>query len=420
MNNKDKNFIKKIIEKNKEINPKYFYPLLGNAFSKEDLIAGIEVLISGQITMSKKTRDFEKDFANKLGKKYALMVNSGSSANLLAAFAACNPLRKNRFKPGDEVLIPVLCWSTSLWPLVQCGLKPVFVDVDKDTLNVNSDLLLKKINNKTKVIMLVHVLGNSTNVEKIRKVAQRKKIILIEDACESLGSKFKNKYLGTFGDFGTFSFYYSHQITSGEGGMIICNNREDYDLLYSMRSHGWSRNLKNQKKIEKKYPKIDPKFIFVNSGFNLRPMDVAASIANSQLKRLDKFIKIRKANNLKIKNALIKSKEWNEQFSFQKINSNVKPSLFGFPIFMHKKFFKKKKKFLKFLDKEGVETRPIISGNFLNQPSIKLFKINKKNEKFPEAQKVENVGFFIGLHTKSIKRETLNKLVNILLKIDNI
>ena len=181
MNNKDKNFIKKIIEKNKEINPKYFYPLLGNAFSKEDLIAGIEVLISGQITMSKKTRDFEKYFANKLGKKYALMVNSGSSANLLAAFAACNPLRKNRFKPGDEVLIPVLCWSTSLWPLVQSGLKPVFVDVDKDTLNVNSDLLLKKINNKTKVIMLVHVLGNSTNVEKIRKVAQRKKIILIED-----------------------------------------------------------------------------------------------------------------------------------------------------------------------------------------------------------------------------------------------
>ena len=420
MNNKDKNFIKKIIKKNKEINPKYFYPLLGNAFSKEDLIAGIEVLVSGQITMSKKTRDFEKDFANKLGKKYALMVNSGSSANLLAAFAACNPLRKNRFKPGDEVLIPVLCWSTSLWPLVQSGLKPVFVDVDKDTLNVNSDLLLKKINNKTKVIMLVHVLGNSTNVEKIRKVAQRKKIILIEDTCESLGSKFKNKYLGTFGDFGTFSFYYSHQITSGEGGMIICNNREDYDLLYSMRSHGWSRNLKNQKKIEKKYPKIDPKFIFVNSGFNLRPMDVAASVANSQLKRLDKFIKIRKANSLKIKNALIKSKEWNEQFSFQKINSNVKPSLFGFPIFMHKKFFKKKKKFLKFLDKEGVETRPIISGNFLNQPSIKLFKFNKKNEKFPEAQKVENLGFFIGLHTKSIKREILNKLVNILLKIDNI
>ena len=418
MNKKDQNLIEKIILKNKKAHSKYFYPLLDNAFSKEDLISGIKVLISGQITMSKKTRDFEKEFANKLGIKYALMVNSGSSANLLAAFAACNPLRKNRFKPGDEALIPALCWSTSLWPLVQSGLKPVFVDIDKDTLNVNPDLLIKKINKKTKVIMLVHVLGNSTNVEKIKKIAQWKKIILIEDTCEALGSKFKKKYLGTFGDFGTFSFYYSHQITSGEGGMIVCNNKDDYNLLYSMRSHGWSRNLKNQKKIEKKFPKIDPKFIFFNSGFNLRPTDVVASIGNSQLKRLNKFIKIRDENNLKIKNALIKSKKWDNQFSFQKINLNVKVSLFGLPIFIHKRFLKKKKKFLKFLDDEGVETRPIISGNFVNQPSTKLYKLNKKNEKFPEAQKVENLGFFIGLHTKSIKRETLNKLVNILLKIN--
>ena len=248
MNNKDKNLIGKVIQKNNVVNSKYFYPLLDNAFSKEDLISGIKVLASGQITMSKKTKDFEKEFARKLGIKYALMVNSGSSANLLASFAACNPLRKNRFKPGDEVLIPALCWSTSLWPLVQSGLKPVFVDIDKDTLNVNPNLLIKKISKKTKVIMLVHVLGNSTDILKIKKIAQRKKIILIEDTCEALGSKFKKKYLGTFGDFGTFSFYYSHQITSGEGGMIVCNNKDDYDLLYSMRSHGWSRNLKNQKK----------------------------------------------------------------------------------------------------------------------------------------------------------------------------
>ena len=420
MNNKDKNLIGKVIQKNTVVNSKYFYPLLDSAFSKDDLISGIKVLVSGQITMSKKTKDFEKEFANKLGVKYALMVNSGSSANLLAAFAACNPLRKNRFKPGDEVLIPALCWSTSLWPLVQSGLKPVFVDIDKDTLNVNPNLLIKKINKKTKVIMLVHVLGNSTNIEKIKKIAQRKKIILIEDTCEALGSKFKNKYLGTFGDFGTFSFYYSHQITSGEGGMIVCNNKDDYDLLYSMRAHGWSRNLKNQKKIEKKFPKIDPKFIFVNSGFNLRPTDVVASIGNSQLKRLGKFIKIRNENNLKIKNTLIKSKTWNNQFSFQKINSNVKASLFGLPIFIHKRFLKKKKKFLKFLDNKGVETRPIISGNFLNQPSTKLYKLNENNEKFPQAQEVENLGFFIGLHTKKIKSETLSKLVNLLLKINTI
>lgn len=420
MNSYNENLIKKIIQKKNKTVSKYFYPLLDNAFAEEDLIAGIKVLISGQITMSKKTRDFEKAFANKLGKKYALMVNSGSSANLLAVFASCNPVRKNRFKAGDEVLIPALCWSTSLWPLVQCGLKPVFVDIDKDTLNVNPDLLIKKINNKTKVIMLVHVLGNSTDIEKIKRIAQRKKIILIEDTCESLGAKFKNKYLGTFGDFGTYSFYYSHQITSGEGGMIVCDNQDDYELLCSMRSHGWSRSLKNQKKIEKKYPKISPKFIFVNLGFNLRPTDITAAIGNSQFKKLNKFIKIRSYNNFKIKNALINSKKWGDQFSFQKINPNVTQSLFGFPIFIHKRYFKKKKKFLEMLDKKGIETRPIISGNFLNQPAIKLLKLNKQSQKFPKTQQVDDLCFFIGLHTKKIKKETLKRLVNILFKIDTV
>jgi CDP-4-dehydro-6-deoxyglucose reductase, E1 len=412
--------IKDLIIKNNKKHSKYFYPLLNNAFSAADLISGIKVIISGQLTMSKKTRSFEKEFAKKLGAKYALMVNSGSSANLLAAFAACNPIRKNRFKTGDEVLIPAVCWPTSLWPLVQAGLKPIFVDVNKETLNVESDYLIKKITKKTKVIMLVHVLGNSTNVEKIRKIAKQKKIILIEDTCESLGAKYKNKYLGTFGDFGTYSFYYSHQITSGEGGMIVCNDKEDYNLLYTMRAHGWSRGTQNEKKIEKKYPKLDPKFTFINSGFNLRSTDIAASIANSQFKRLNKFMKVRSINNSSIINALKKSKKWNNQFSFRKINKNVKPSLFGFPIFLNKKFLLKKKKYLKMLSKSGIETRPIISGNFLNQPAIKLFKLGKKSSNFPKSQEVENLGFFIGLHAKKISSSILKRLVNALLKIDNI
>ena len=420
MNEKQKNLIQDLILKKNNFKSKYFYPLLDNAFSKEDLLSGIKVLISGKLTMSNKTREFEKEFAKRVGSKYALMVNSGSSANLLATFAACNPLRKNRFKRGDEVLIPAVCWSTSLWPLVQSGLKPVFVDVEKDTLNVNAALLIKKITKKTKVIMLVHVLGNSTDIDKIKKIAKQNKIIIIEDTCEALGAKYKNKYLGTFGDFGTYSFYFSHQITSGEGGMVVCNNEEDYELLYSMRSHGWSRGLKSQKKIEKKYPTLDPKFIFVNSGFNLRPTDIVASIGNSQLKRLNNFIKIRNLNSSKIKDGLKKSKKWKNQFSFQEIRSNVKTSPFGFPIFMNKKFMKKKNKFIQMLDKHGVETRPIISGNFLNQPSIKLFKLQNQNQKFPQAQEVENLGFFIGLHTKSIKPKTLNRLTDILLKIDSI
>jgi len=420
MNKKDQNLIIRIKAKNNRIYSKYFYPLLDNAFSKEDLISGIKVLTSGQLTMSKKTRNFEKEFANKLGSKYALMVNSGSSANLLATFVACNPMRNNRFKIGDEVLIPSVCWPTSLWPLVQAGLKPVFVDIDRDSLNVNSKLLIKKITKRTKVIMLVHVLGNSTEVDKITKIAKRKKIIVIEDTCESLGSTYKNKYLGTFGDFGTYSFFYSHQITSGEGGMIVCNNRDDYELLLTMRSHGWSRDLKDQKKIEKDNPRLDPRFIFVNSGFNLRPTDITAAIGFNQFKRLKTFIKIRNINYKKIINGLKKSKTWNNQFSFFKINPNVKPSFFGFPILLNKKYLGKRKKYLSLLDKSGVETRAIISGNFLNQPAIKLHKLGNKKDKFTQAQKIEDLGFFIGLHTEILNNKSLNKLVNILLKIDTL
>ena len=420
MNIKKINIIKKIIEKKSRRSSKYFYPLLENALSTEDLMSGIKVIVSGQLTMSRKTKEFEKHFAKKMGSKYALMVNSGSSANLLVAFAACNPMRNNRFKVGDEVLIPSVCWSTSLWPLVQAGLKPVFVDVDRDSLNVNSKLLIKKITKRTKVIMLVHVLGNSTEVDKITKIAKRKKIIVIEDTCESLGSTYKNKYLGTFGDFGTYSFFYSHQITSGEGGMIVCNNRDDYELLQTMRSHGWSRDLRDQKKIEKDNPKLDPRFIFVNSGFNLRPTDITAAIGFNQFKRLKTFIKIRNINYKKIINGLKKSKTWNNQFSFFKINPNVKPSFFGFPILLNKKYLGKKKRYLSLLDKLGVETRAIISGNFLNQPAIKLHKLGNKKDKFTQAQEIEDLGFFIGLPTKILNNKSLNKLVNILLKIDNI
>ena len=177
------------------------------------------------------------------------MVNSGSSANLLAAFALVNPRKKNFLKKNDECLVPALCWSTSLWPIIQSGLKPVFVDVDKENFNINLDDLKKKISKKTKALMLVHVLGISTNMEKLMKILKRNRIILVEDACESIGAKYKKKFLGTFGDFSTFSFYFSHQISSVEGGMICCKNREDEDIIKSLRSHGWARDLSNQKKI---------------------------------------------------------------------------------------------------------------------------------------------------------------------------
>ena len=407
-----------LIEKYRKKSSKFKYPLLDDAFSNKDLFEGIKVIMSGQLTMAEKTKEFEKKFAKKLNTKYAVMVNSGSSANLLSTFAACNPLRKNKFKTGDEVLIPALCWPTSLWPLVQAGLKPKFLDIDYTTLNVKASDVIKNITSKTKVILLIHVLGNSTDVDLITRVAKRKKIIVIEDTCESLGAKYNKKYLGTFGDFGTYSFYYSHQISSGEGGMVVCNSFEDYQILLSMRAHGWSRNLSLHKNIEKYYPKLDKRFIFVNSGFNLRPTDIAASIGSSQFSRLDNFINVRKKNRIKIIKSLKQSSKWRNQYQFLKINENVNPSFFGFPIIISEEYGHLKKDLLKQLEILGIESRPIISGNFLNQPAAKLFKFKQKAKNFPNSQVVEDRGFFIGLHSKPITAKKLKLLVEALLSIN--
>ena len=415
MNIKDKKFLENLISKylKKNLSKKIIYPLIDEAFSSVDICKGIEVLLSGQLTMSEITREFEYEFAQYIGTKYALMVNSGSSANLLAAFALVNPRKKNFLKRDNEFLIPVLCWSTSLWPFVQAGLKPRFVDVDVNNFNMDMDEFKKKLTKRIKAIMAVHVLGNSTRIEEIAKITKSKNIFLIEDTCESLGAKYKEKYLGTFGDFGTYSFYYSHQITSGEGGMVVCNSRTDYELIYSMRSHGWARKLKNNKNK-------DTSFSFTNSGFNLRPLDISAAIGLNQFKRLNSIIKVRFKNREKIINRLVNSPLWNKQFSFLNITKNVKPSFFGLPILISKKYLSKKKQFFNFLKKKGIETRIVISGNFVNQSSVKIYNLNSKNESFPKAQEIENRGFFIGLHPKSISEETLNHLEKNLLKISEL
>jgi CDP-4-dehydro-6-deoxyglucose reductase, E1 len=395
------------------------YPLLENAFSKEDLQKGINVLKTGRLTISKITHKFEKTFAKKNESNFALMCNSGSSANLLMVAAACNPLRKNSLKKGDEVILPAICWSTSLWPLVQHGLKPIFVDIDIKTLNISIKDLKKKITEKTKAIMCVHILGVSTNMSEILSICKKKKLMLFEDTCESLGSKFKKKKLGNFGDFASYSFYYSHQITSGEGGMVVCKNKDDYELLKCLRSHGWSRNTKFHNYYKKKYKNLDEKFLFINSGYNLRPLDVTAAIANNQYKRLDQFMKTRSDNRKLIIDTITECKKWNNQFIFIEPEKEMSPSWFGLPILINKRLKKKKTTLLRLLDKKNIENRPIVSGNFLNQPAIKLYNLSTKN-KFFNSQLVEESGFFIGLHTKKITKKMANYIATNLLKIDEI
>lgn len=409
MNKKETKYLIKLIKKYYKAKDKKFYSLVGEPFSNKDIISGIKTLMSGRITMSNITKKFEIEFAKHIGAKYALMVNSGSSANLLALFASINPKCKNRLSPNDECLIPALCWSTSLWPIIQSGLKPKFVDVNIKNFNLDIKKLEKKISKRTKAILAVHVLGNSTNMNELMRLVKKYKLILIEDTCESLGSTYKSKHLGTFGKFGTFSFYVSHQLIAGEGGMLVCNDLNDYKIAHSLRAHGWDRGLSKNK---------ENKFNFINSGFNLRPLDLTAAIGLNQLKRLRKSILIKTNNRKKIIETIKSSKKWNNQLTFLEPEKHLSPSWFGIPILLNKKYINKKKIFLKKLNKNGIDTRPIISGNFINQPSIKLYKLNKTNEKFPTCQDIEDRGFFIGLHAKNLKKKEIIKLTNNLLSID--
>jgi len=387
---------------------KYFYPLIENPYRKSDINEALKVLKSRRLTIGPVTDKFQNSFTKKLGSNFSLMVNSGSSANLLALQCLINPYRKKRLKPGDEVLIPSLCWSTSLWPIIQSGLKPKFVDIDLDSLNINLNDLKKKISKKTKAILIVHVLGNCVDMSELMRIVKKHNLILIEDTCESLGTKYKNKYLGTFGDFSSFSFYSSHQISSGEGGMICCKNNDDHEIIKSLRAHGWSRGLKNEKKIAAANKHLDSRFIFYNSGFNLRSTDIAASIGLNQFKDIDQFIKKRSINRDKILKIFKKKTKMMKYLSFIDANNHVKASWFGIPILLSKKI--NRNKFLKKIEKLGVETRPIISGNFLKQPSIKKYKLNKKSN-FKNSDIVNNHGFFIGLPTSTISDKNIKKLV---------
>ena len=406
---KEKKFLESLIKKvgQTKIEKENQYPLLEKGFTADDIMRGIEVLLSRKITMSDITKKFEHYFSRFVGSKYSLMVNSGSSANLLAAHALINPKKKRRLKAGDKFIIPAICWSTSLWPLIQCGLKPQFLDVNINNYCLDEKLLKK--NKNVKAIMNIHILGNSPDMDKLTDFVKSNNMFLIEDTCEALGSKFKSKHLGTFGDFGTYSFYYSHQITSGEGGMIVCKTKEDYELLHTMRAHGWDRGLRNTKK------KND--FNFINSGFNLRPMDLTAAIGLSQLKRLKKMIKSRSKNRDLIIDKIKKSEFWDNQFTFFNPNKNLEPSWFGLPLLVNRKFVKNKDRFLRYLNNSGIETRDILSGNFLNQPSCKLYNLRYEKNNIKVSQEIEDRGFFIGLPANDMPLKTLNFLTEKLLKI---
>ena len=275
----------------------YKYPLAVNSWDDAEIKAIHKVLDEGITTMWEHVKEFERQFAAYTGSKYCVMVNSGSSANLLAV-ASLFYRNGNTLKAGDEVIVPAVSWPTTYYPLYQYGLKIKFVDIDLDTLNYNLDALSEAVDNNTKLIIAVNLLGNPNDFSKINTIIGSRDIILIEDNCESMGAIFDGKQTGTFGLMGTFSSFFSHHISTMEGGMIITDDEELYHIMLSLRAHGWTRNLPKENKVcgTKSDDIFEEYFRFVLPGYNMRPVEMMGAIGIEQLKKLPDFISTRRKN----------------------------------------------------------------------------------------------------------------------------
>ena len=233
-------------------------------FNETEICAALDTLLETRITMGPKVLGFEDAYADYVGASNCVMVNSGSSANLLAIAAITNPVFSGHLKPGDEVIVPALCWSTSIWPLVQHGLVPVIVDIEPDTLNIDPKAIEAAISAKTKAIMPIHVYGNPCDMDSIGNLAKAHGLLVVEDTCESMGAKFRGQAVGTFGQIGAFSTYFSHHMTTLEGGLCTTNDHELAELMRILRAHGWIRDMKKPEPLAKEYSEIDRKCLFVN------------------------------------------------------------------------------------------------------------------------------------------------------------
>jgi len=354
----------------------------------------VDSLLSSWVTMGEKVKKFEKKFASYIGSKHAVMVNSGSSANLLALSVLTNPKFSKRIKPGSEVLTPAVTWATTIFPIVNVNLVPSIIDVDLENFNLDVDKLRKSITKKTKAIMPVHLLGNPTNMKEVTDIAKEYNLFVIEDSCEAHGAKFKNKKVGSFGDISTFSFYLSHHISTMEGGMLLTQNEEIFELSKTMRIFGSIRDNKNKKQTAKKNPGLDPRFLFDSLGYNIRPTEIQGAFGIHQIKKLEKFIKIRTGN----------ANYWNKKlakFSNYLLLHSEKPNTrhawFAYPITVRASSPFSKDQLVNFLEKKNIETRPIMAGNITEQPAIKLIK-TKINKPLTNSKLIHSNSFFIGVH----------------------
>lgn len=372
------------------------YKLCDDTWDDKERQAIIQVLDSNRFSMGERVVEFEKSFAEKIGSKYALMVSSGSAANLLAAAGL---VYSGKLKKGDEVIVPAVSWSTTYFPLYQMGLKLRFVDIDSRTLNIDTRKLEEAITENTKMICLVNLLGNPNDFDAVRKIVNGKDIFLMEDNCESLGAEYKGKKAGTFGLVGTYSTFFSHHLCTMEGGVVVTNDEELYHYMLCIRAHGWTRNLPENSKI---YTKSENDFYesfnFIVPGFNLRPLEMEGAAGTQQLLKMDRIIAQRRENAAYFKG---KMNDVSGMRTQQEIGNS---SWFGFAVILENEFAGKRNMFIKALREANIEVRPIVAGNFTRNKVIEYMDHSVSGE-LSAADEIHDNGFFIGNHSKNNFKE---------------
>ena len=390
----------------------------GRVYDEKDLMAAVDSSLDFWLTLGPYGQKFERAMASHFRSNSFFMVNSGSSANLLAVASLMSPSLSDRLRPGDEVITPAVTFPTTVSPLVMFGLVPVFVDVEVATYNIDPDKIEAALTDKTRAIVIPHTLGNPCDMDKITSIAQKRSLFLIEDCCDALGSRFGDREVGTFGDLATLSFYPAHHITTGEGGGIIVNAPKLRKPVLSLRD--WGRDCWCDSGADNTCGKrfslsrgglpfgYDHKYVYSHMGFNLKPTDIQAAIGLSQLGKLAEFTKKRKANFMQLHRHL---KKYEDRLILPRWHAKADPSWFGYPITVRSPRIKRND-LVQYLDRSKIETRLIFAGNIVKQPAFEQVEYRVSGQ-LTNSDIVMNQSFFIGVYpglTESKLSHTLKVL----------
>lgn len=386
-----------------------FYDLSLNTWTEEEMKAVLKVLRSGNFTMGEQVDAFEKQFATKVGARYAVMTNSGSSANLIAV-AALTYKKDRPLKRGDEVIVPAVAWATTYFPLQQYGLKIRLVDVDLNTLNVDVQKLEKAITPKTKMIVTTNLFGNPCQYEQIKELCKRTNAILFEDNCDGLGAEVKGRKCGTFGNLGTFSFFFSQQISTMEGGMIVTEDQEIYHLTKCLRNYGWTRALPPVSPVyDKREDDYNEGYRFIFPGYNVRPLELSAAAGTEQLKKLEPFLEVRRQNAILFREKF----EADERFIIQQ--ELGKSSWHGFTMILSPKWNVDRRKVFEKLREHQIAFRMVAAGNIVRHDVVKFMDHEVAGD-LKVADIIHDRGFYVGNYSKNL----LSQLDRLKLIMDSI